>query len=202
MERSTHIATFLTVMTVICLAVCLKVENTYITDDDRTCVLCPPGHFYTNDCVVEDTRALCEQCPTGTFMSSHNRAIYCERCMPNCESSILITVQKCTATTNMVCDCPPGMILENPNDKGNAKCKRFEGCEPGFGVLEQGTSLHEPKCAECIQGNTFSPILSANESCYLCTPCSDDDFVQECNTTHNSICNVPRFGSVQEKHNI
>ncbi|XP_033728367.1 tumor necrosis factor receptor superfamily member 11B-like [Pecten maximus] len=185
-------STLLTVITVTCLAVKVKAENTYITDNGRTCVLCPPGHFYIDDCRVPDTIALCKPCPQGTFSSNFNRAKHCAACMPHCESDILVTVQMCNATTNMVCDCPPGEILANPHDKYHANCTPFQGCEPGSGVLVQGTSLQEPKCAKCRPGITFSPELSSSEPCYPCTQCPNDDFVQECNTTHDRICNVPQ----------
>ncbi|XP_033728928.1 uncharacterized protein LOC117318036 [Pecten maximus] len=192
MERFTKIAISVTVLTVSCLASDMT-ENTYNTESGMECIVCPPGHFYTNDCQVPNTIAVCKRCPDGTFIGNYSKAIYCEKCMPHCESPILVTVQHCTATTNMVCDCPPGMILENPHDKYHPNCTPFQGCEPGFGVLVQGTSIQEPKCEECRPGLTFSPELSSSEPCYPCTQCPDDDFVQECNTTHNSICNVPQI---------
>ncbi|XP_060082390.1 tumor necrosis factor receptor superfamily member 11B-like [Ylistrum balloti] len=160
---------------------------TYITETGMTCILCPPGYFYLNDCQVHNTIALCKPCPKNTFSSTYNKAVFCAPCMAHCESEILVPVQKCNATADMVCDCPDGKILENP--KSHAKCKPIKGCEPGSGLLQQATPEHGPVCAKCRPGITFSPDMSG-EPCYLCTQCPHDDIFQKCNTTHDSICNV------------
>ncbi|XP_021366267.1 tumor necrosis factor receptor superfamily member 5-like isoform X1 [Mizuhopecten yessoensis] len=169
-----------------------QTEHTYIATTGIACVLCPPGYFHIKDCDTPNTIAVCRPCPTGTFSRTYNRAIHCAACMPHCESDVLVTVQKCNATMNMVCDCPPGLILENPMDKHHAKCTPFQGCDAGSGVIEQGTQGHEPVCAKCRPGITFSPEVSWNEPCYPCTQCPNNDVLHECNATHDSICNFPR----------
>ncbi|OWF56568.1 Tumor necrosis factor receptor superfamily member 11B [Mizuhopecten yessoensis] len=169
-----------------------QTEHTYITTTGIACVLCPPGYFHIKDCDTPNTIAVCRPCPAGTFSRTYNKAIHCAACMGHCESDVLVTVQECNATVNMVCDCPPGLILENPMAKYHAKCKPFQGCNPGSGVVEQGTPGHEPVCAKCRPGITFSPEVSWQEPCYPCTQCPYDSVLQECNATHDSICNFPR----------
>ncbi|XP_021344998.1 tumor necrosis factor receptor superfamily member 11B-like [Mizuhopecten yessoensis] len=169
-----------------------QTANTYKTKTGMSCILCPPGYYHIKDCEMPGTIAVCRPCPAGTFSNTFNRAIHCAACMPHCESDVLDTVQECNATMDMVCDCPPGKILENPMDKFHAKCKPFIGCELGSGVIDQGTPGHEPVCAKCRPGITFSPEVSWHEPCYPCTRCPNDDVLQGCNTTHDSICNLPR----------
>nr|ABA26843.1 tumor necrosis factor receptor precursor [Azumapecten farreri] len=167
-------------------------EHTYTSSTGIKCILCPPGYFYFKDCDIPNTIAVCKPCPSGTYSSSYNRAIYCAACMRHCESDVLVKVQECNATMDMVCDCPPGFVLENPTDKFHAKCKPFNGCDPGFGVVEQGTPGHEPVCRKCRPGITFSSEVSWQEPCYPCTQCPNNDVLRECNTTHDTICNFPR----------
>ncbi|XP_069108363.1 tumor necrosis factor receptor superfamily member 11B-like isoform X2 [Argopecten irradians] len=103
--------------------VMMETTHTYTTDSGRTCIMCPPGYFFHSDCNVTNTIAVCEPCPTGTFSILYSKAKSCEDCLNHCESEVLVIVKNCTATTNMVCDCPNGTILEN-EDKKHAKCNR------------------------------------------------------------------------------
>ncbi|XP_076124176.1 tumor necrosis factor receptor superfamily member 1B-like [Alosa pseudoharengus] len=128
------------------------------------CKKCEPGFHKKSECSPgNDT--VCEPCPNGKW-SGYNYHNNCFRCTVCAQKSGLKYAQKCSATRDAKCTCPPewycSMRYEEPYCSG--QCKPYTRCPPGHGVVKAGTASSNVKCGPCPPG-TFSDQMSATQKC-------------------------------------
>ncbi|XP_063409946.1 tumor necrosis factor receptor superfamily member 5-like [Mytilus trossulus] len=162
--------------------------------DGTLCYYCSPGTYFIDDCLTHNTQAQCKPCPTQTFITSKNIAIYCKPCT-QCDHVVrnyylAIVLEKCTSTSNTVCGCKPTHhFIQDHGGLGRGHCFENTKCSAGSGLIKQATMFSDTECTECNLGYTYSPFDSY-ESCIPCTEhCPNGTHIKNpCNRTNNIVC--------------
>ncbi|XP_052231692.1 tumor necrosis factor receptor superfamily member 21-like isoform X3 [Dreissena polymorpha] len=169
------------------------VRPTYIAPNGLTCYLCSAGTYFIKDCSFDREYAVCSSCPSGTFSTIYNRALYCQPCSNRCpntnyetENQPEIKTTECTRTSDIKCECRSGLFRE---EGYRGMCRRFKECPVGYGVLAKGTGHSDTVCKRCEPGHTFSDTTSAKDPCRVCTKCDGRFIVRnECTPDHDTVC--------------
>ncbi|GAA6076541.1 tumor necrosis factor receptor superfamily member 21 isoform X1, partial [Tachysurus ichikawai] len=132
------------------------------TDPDTgtqfVCDKCPAGTYVTSHCTNSSMRE-CMECPEGTFTRGENGVQQCHRCRSRCLPPF-VEKSPCTATSDRVCVCPPGIYAKA------GECSPLPECLPGWGVRK----LDDVRCRRCPRG-TFSSVPSRALRCQTHTDC-------------------------------
>lgn len=91
----------------------------YVSTTGLLCMMCGPGTYKTNDCVINMTSATCAVCPTGTFQTTDNQAKYCAACLTVCVDRYQIVSAPCTKIANTKCRCKDGYYFKNLSVDGS-----------------------------------------------------------------------------------
>ncbi|KAK2898119.1 tumor necrosis factor receptor superfamily member 14-like [Channa argus] len=130
---------------------CRRYEFT--TRDGRCCPMCSKGNVVRRDC-TQFSATYCVPCEDGTFMNKPNGLTRCFPCSTCGAAQGLFAQQKCTATTDVVCDVVSGYFCRSLSDDGTG-CSfavRHKVCAPGQRIEAPGTSRSDTVCEDCPHG--------------------------------------------------
>ncbi|XP_035696483.1 tumor necrosis factor receptor superfamily member 4-like [Branchiostoma floridae] len=171
------------------LASSVECDSQHFPVDNRCCAKCPRGYYRHIDCDVEDSLAHCLPCPPGTYTEFSNyldRCLLCERCS---EDHGMEERRTCLPNQNRRCRCMKGFFLEPPQVPGRDAdmCYRHQQCQPGEGVLKEGTRRSDTSCAPCAMG-MFSQ--GGNHTCQVWTDCASQRLKEMIpgTTEHDAVC--------------
>lgn len=91
----------------------------YVSTTGLLCLMCGPGTYKTNDCIINMTSATCAECPTGTFQTTDNQAEYCATCLTSCVDRYQVVSAPCTKIANTQCRCKDGYYFKNLSADGS-----------------------------------------------------------------------------------
>ncbi|XP_075914289.1 E3 ubiquitin/ISG15 ligase TRIM25-like isoform X2 [Petromyzon marinus] len=87
-------------------------KDSYKTEDDVCCDLCPAGTFKAGDCLTDGGIRKCIQCIEGIFYTDKpNNESACFDCTPCSEGEEI--VQECRKEHNTICQCKEGYYRSN-----------------------------------------------------------------------------------------
>uniref|UniRef100_A0A668RQA9 TNFR-Cys domain-containing protein n=1 Tax=Oreochromis aureus TaxID=47969 RepID=A0A668RQA9_OREAU len=124
----------------------------YKTNDGQCCPTCNEGRVVQRDCTAY-SGTQCRSCDLGTFMNQPNGLYNCFPCTSCDTGHGLFVKQKCTATTDTVCD-----VLNGYHCKGfthSNRCslaEKHSQCAAGQRIKEPGTSRSDTVCEDCRPG--------------------------------------------------
>ncbi|XP_023267308.1 tumor necrosis factor receptor superfamily member 5-like isoform X1 [Seriola lalandi dorsalis] len=163
---------------------CCRAEE-YTTRDGQCCPMCHQGAVVQRDCTLQSgTR--CSLCNNGTFMNQPNGLNKCFPCTSCVPAQGLFAQQKCTVTTDTVCDVLSGYFCTSlANDTGCSLAEKHTHCAPGQRIKEPGTSRTDTVCEDCQPGY-FS---QDGVNCTAWTICSETWVkVKEGGSSNNVVC--------------
>ncbi|XP_066461678.1 tumor necrosis factor receptor superfamily member 5-like isoform X2 [Eleutherodactylus coqui] len=111
-------------------------------------------------------------------------------CCPMCERGAgLIVKERCTTTSNTVCECQVGRFCLNQECD---LCQEHTQCKPGQYVKKPGTGRTDTVCENCPPGH-FSNETNSNV-CFPWSKCSEFGFVEfkEGNSITDALCKAER----------
>uniref|UniRef100_A0A3B4VQB0 TNFR-Cys domain-containing protein n=1 Tax=Seriola dumerili TaxID=41447 RepID=A0A3B4VQB0_SERDU len=110
------------------------------------------GTVVRRDCTPQSgTR--CSLCNNGTFMNQPNGLNKCFPCTSCVPAHGVFAQQKCTVTTDTVCDVLSGYFCRSlANDTGCSLAEKHTHCAPGQRIKEPGTSRTDTVCEDCQPG--------------------------------------------------
>eukprot|EP00058_Branchiostoma_floridae_P015765 XP_002601253.1 hypothetical protein BRAFLDRAFT_229325 [Branchiostoma floridae] len=151
------------------LASSVECDSQHFPVDNRCCAKCPRGSkMHLHGVIFLRFLAHCLPCPPGTYTEFSNyldRCLLCERCS---EDHGMEERRTCLPNQNRRCRCMKGFFLEPPQVPGRDAdmCYRHQQCQPGEGVLKEGTRRSDTSCAPCAMG-MFSQ--GGNHTCQVWT---------------------------------
>ncbi|KAG8537442.1 hypothetical protein GDO81_024520, partial [Engystomops pustulosus] len=93
------------------------------------------GSFVKAHCNAEFTSSVCVLCADDTYMDHPNGLNKCFRCR-DCDSGFnLVVKEKCTSSSNTICECKAGHFCLNQNCDF---CQEYTQCLPGAYVKMPG----------------------------------------------------------------
>ncbi|XP_067383543.1 tumor necrosis factor receptor superfamily member 14-like isoform X1 [Channa argus] len=133
-------------------ALCCR-EKEYSTRDGQCCPMCQEGTVVRRDC-TQLSGTLCVPCEDGTFMNKLNGLTRCFPCAACDTAQGLFEQQKCTLTTDAVCDVFSGYFCRSLSDDGTgcSLAVRHKVCAPGQRIEAPGTSRSDTVCEDCPPG--------------------------------------------------
>ncbi|XP_026205054.1 tumor necrosis factor receptor superfamily member 6B-like isoform X2 [Anabas testudineus] len=162
-------------------------SQTYRVIDPSTgksleCDRCPPGTYLRERC-TSTRKTQCAKCPPGSFTELWNYIPKCLRCGVCGENQVVKTA--CASDTNCKCQCTEGYYYKKNYDM----CLCHSKCQPGEGVLAEGTPDNDTVCQVCPNG-TFSDTVSAHHKCKQHTSCDapGHKLLLKGSTWHDSVC--------------
>uniref|UniRef100_A0A669E1I0 TNFR-Cys domain-containing protein n=1 Tax=Oreochromis niloticus TaxID=8128 RepID=A0A669E1I0_ORENI len=162
----------------------------YATRDGQCCPMCQEGTVVQRDCTAY-SGTLCRFCELGTYMNQLNGLSHCFPCT-TCDTGHGLSVkQKCTATTDTVCDVLNGYHCKGLTDSnGCSLAEKHSQCAAGQRIKEPGTSRNDTVCEDCEPG-FFS---KDGVNCTGWTICSESQIkVEEGTSTSDVVCgSAPR----------
>ncbi|XP_014910834.1 tumor necrosis factor receptor superfamily member 14-like [Poecilia latipinna] len=160
-------------------------EKEYPTSDGQCCPMCQEGTVVGRDCTAE-SGTHCVPCQTGTYMNQQNGLKRCLSCSTCGRELGLFAKQKCTSTSDTVCDVLSGFFCKSLIDgTGCSTAEKHSVCKPGERIKQPGTSRHDTVCEACQPGS-FSPD---GVTCTLWTKCSENQIkVQDGSLTADVVC--------------
>ncbi|XP_073441481.1 tumor necrosis factor receptor superfamily member 14 isoform X3 [Dendrobates tinctorius] len=153
------------------------------------CPMCDKGSFVKAHCTKELSSSVCVICADTTYMDHPNGLTECFRCK-ECDSGVnLIETQKCTESSNTVCECSAGHFCVSPECD---ICQEHTQCQPGQYVKKPGDPVKDTECDICTEGH-YSDTNNAPE-CSLWTKCMElgQILYKEGSATADSICKEKR----------
>ncbi|XP_078110350.1 tumor necrosis factor receptor superfamily member 14-like [Sander vitreus] len=162
---------------------CLPQE--YATRDGQCCPMCHEGGVVRKDCTLQ-SGTQCSSCANGTFMNKPNGLSSCIPCTICDQGHGLFVKQKCTTTTDTVCDVLSGYFCkELMDDTGCSLAQKHTHCAPGERIKEPGTRKTDTVCEQCQPGY-FS---KDGVNCTDWTICLDTQVkVTEGSTSSDVVC--------------
>ncbi|XP_040919348.1 tumor necrosis factor receptor superfamily member 14-like isoform X2 [Toxotes jaculatrix] len=132
-------------------ALCCRAKE-YITGDGQCCPMCLEGTVVRRDC-TEQSGTQCIPCADGTFMNHPNGLNKCFPCTSCVPALGLFSKQKCTATSDTVCDVLSGYFCKSlADDTGCIMAEKHTKCAPGQRTEQPGTSRADTVCEDCQPG--------------------------------------------------
>uniref|UniRef100_A0A8C5Q0F5 TNFR-Cys domain-containing protein n=1 Tax=Leptobrachium leishanense TaxID=445787 RepID=A0A8C5Q0F5_9ANUR len=164
-------------------------ENTCIpgeyNHEGECCPKCVSGKVVKTHC-TKTTSTVCIPCVDNTYMDHPNGEIKCLRCKTCDKGAGLITIKKCTYTSNTECGCEDGSFCPVANAIECDMCQKHKKCQAGEEVKSNGTKLKDTECEKCREG-TFSNDTMTH--CAAWTKCLEGKRVKmNGNSTHDTIC--------------
>ncbi|XP_069596824.1 tumor necrosis factor receptor superfamily member 14 isoform X2 [Ranitomeya imitator] len=153
------------------------------------CPMCDKGSFVKSHCTKELSSSVCVICADTTYMDHPNGLTECFRCKECDSGANLVVKQKCTETSNTVCECSAGHFCKSQECD---MCQVYTECQPGHYVKKPGTPVTNTECDECPKGH-YSDRNNAAQ-CYPRTNCVElgQILYKEGNSTADSICKEKR----------
>ncbi|CAJ0919595.1 unnamed protein product [Ranitomeya imitator] len=147
------------------------------------------GSFVKSHCTKELSSSVCVICADTTYMDHPNGLTECFRCKECDIGADLVVKQKCTESSNTVCECSAGHFCEKPECD---ICQVYTECQPGHYVKKPGTPVTNTECDECPKGH-YSDRNNAAQ-CSPWTKCEElgQILYKEGNSTADSICKEKR----------
>ncbi|XP_051531755.1 tumor necrosis factor receptor superfamily member 1B-like isoform X2 [Myxocyprinus asiaticus] len=161
------------------------------------CSKCKPGTRQLNKCTSESDTT-CEPCPDGQYSDSMNHYGNCFSCQKCDDDRGLMYATNCSAYSKSVCVCKPGTFCQDDFNDECRMCRTYKSCQPGEGLIKNGTAKSDVKCAPCHEG-TFSDHTNT-EPCKPHTQCVGGSVLTpgtsttdtKCKTTPSATTKVPR----------
>ncbi|XP_073513020.1 tumor necrosis factor receptor superfamily member 14 [Phyllobates terribilis] len=153
------------------------------------CPMCDKGSFVKFHCTKELSSSVCVICAETTYMDHPNGLTECFRCKDCDGGANLIVKQKCTESSNTVCECSAGHFCVNPDCD---ICQEHKLCQLGQYIKKPGTPVKDTECEICPEGH-YSDRMNATQ----CSPwkkCEELGQIldKEGNLTADSICKEKR----------
>ncbi|XP_051529486.1 tumor necrosis factor receptor superfamily member 1B-like isoform X2 [Myxocyprinus asiaticus] len=177
---------------------CINSTSEYFNKLLRICCSkCKPGTRQHVECTTESD-TICAPCEDGQYSDNMNHFGNCFSCKKCYDNKGLKYTTKCSADTKSVCECKHGMFCYRHDFNGECEeCRKFKSCKPGEGVIKNGTSKSNVKCAPCSKG-TFSNRTNT-EPCKPHTRCVGSSVLisgtsttdTKCDTTPSTTTKVP-----------
>ncbi|XP_040919272.1 tumor necrosis factor receptor superfamily member 14-like isoform X6 [Toxotes jaculatrix] len=171
-------------------ALCCRAKE-YITGDGQA-LKNDAGTVVRRDC-TEQSGTQCIPCADGTFMNHPNGLNKCFPCTSCVPALGLFSKQKCTATSDTVCDVLSGYFCKSlADDTGCIMAEKHTKCAPGQRTEQPGTSRADTVCEDCQPGY-FS---QDGVNCTAWTICSESQVkVKEGGPSSDAVC-----GSASRHH--
>ncbi|XP_066461676.1 tumor necrosis factor receptor superfamily member 5-like [Eleutherodactylus coqui] len=153
------------------------------------CPMCDKGSFVGAHCASELSSSRCVICRDNTYMDQPNGYTSCFRCK-DCDFGAGLKVkERCTTTSNTVCECQVGHLCLNQECD---LCREHTQCHPGQYVKKPGTGRTDTVCENCPPGHFSNETNSS--ACFPWTRCSELGFVdfKEGNSTTDALCKEKR----------
>ncbi|XP_069596825.1 tumor necrosis factor receptor superfamily member 14 isoform X3 [Ranitomeya imitator] len=153
------------------------------------CPMCDKGSFVKSHCTKELSSSVCVICADTTYMDHPNGLTECFRCKECDSGADLVVKQKCTESSNTVCECSAGHFCVSPECD---ICKDYTECQPGHYVKKSGDPVTDTECDVCPKGH-YSNTNNAAQ-CSPWTKCVElgQILFKEGNSTTDSICKEKR----------
>ncbi|XP_051966904.1 tumor necrosis factor receptor superfamily member 1B-like isoform X2 [Xyrauchen texanus] len=166
---------------------CINSTSEYFNKLLRMCCSkCKPGNRQFKECTSElDT--VCEPCPDGQYSENMNHYGNCFSCN-KCDERGLMYATNCSAYSKSVCVCKPGMFCQDYFNGECKTCKTYKSCQPGEGLIKNGTAISNVKCAPCL-GRTFSDHTNT-EPCKPHTQCAGGSVLTPGTSTTDTKCKM------------
>ncbi|XP_026130931.1 tumor necrosis factor receptor superfamily member 5 [Carassius auratus] len=160
----------------------------YVKQQKLCCSRCKPGTHLVTKC-TSNSDTICEPCQDGNYAETINHFPNCFSCRKCKDGKGLIYGRICSADTNAVCICKPGMYCSKLNyEEECEECKKYRPCKPGEYVADQGSPRSDVKCASCPPGK-FSNHSNA-EQCEPHTECGGRSVLRLGNSTTDTMCEM------------
>ncbi|XP_056111272.1 tumor necrosis factor receptor superfamily member 1B [Rhinichthys klamathensis goyatoka] len=150
------------------------------------CSKCKPGTRLDVECTA-NSDTTCAPCPHGQYLDQFNYNRNCFSCRHCKEEKGLVYHKNCTADTQTVCVCKPGMTCLNTVSECD-QCKKFKSCKPGEHIIRKGSPKADVKCAVCPPG-TFSNHSNA-ELCQSHSQCHGGSVLRPGNSKTDTQCEM------------
>ncbi|KAG8569078.1 hypothetical protein GDO81_014253 [Engystomops pustulosus] len=108
--------------------------------------MCDKGSFVKAHCNAEFTSSVCVICADDTYMDHPNGLTECFRCRDCDSGSNLVVKEKCTSSSNTICECKAGHFCQNEDCDF---CQQYKSCQPGEYVKAPGTKRTDTVCEKC-----------------------------------------------------
>nr|XP_061789499.1 tumor necrosis factor receptor superfamily member 1A [Nerophis lumbriciformis] len=129
------------------------------------CNKCHAGFKLVKDCVSEDTKTTCMQCPKGQFINRSNYSPTCFRCKTCKEERHEVTVSECKHYRDTQCRCNDTFYANKINSE-TIECLKCTTCSPDDVVIRKCTPETNTMCRP---KENFRPVDPKSQLCDNCT---------------------------------
>ncbi|XP_066461679.1 tumor necrosis factor receptor superfamily member 5-like [Eleutherodactylus coqui] len=153
------------------------------------CPMCKRGFFVTAHCTPEFSSSRCIICVNKTYTDQPNCYTNCTRCK-HCHFGAGLNIkERCTTTSNTVCECQVGHLCLNQECD---LCQEHTQCKPGQYVKKPGTGRTDTVCENCPPGHFSNETNSS--ACFPWSKCSELCLIEfkEGNSTTDALCKEKR----------
>ncbi|KAG1950244.1 tumor necrosis factor receptor superfamily member 1B [Pimephales promelas] len=127
------------------------------------CSKCKPGTRLEVECTAHSD-TICAPCEYGQYLDRFNYNFNCFSCRHCKEEKGLVYHKNCTADSQTVCVCKPGLTCVNTVSECDL-CKKYQSCKPGEYISRKGSPKADVKCEACPSGS-----FSNHSNAQFCQP--------------------------------